>query len=202
MIKELLNNQIQHLGIKFKYFGTINSSYKQTNIHRVRCRHRELRNSIRRFYNEPIRFFFFVERHDTPGLSHHGGLHTHFLMEDCSPDRWKCPSKRMEQFLAEKDPEALFSALSGSEPSDESKVALLKRVVRMVPGVPLGWNGVDIQVINDQEGILRYCSKQAGKQLPATDVIDETNSDIDLDLYWHDWNEYSKQHHRHEVLPA
>ena len=202
MIKELLNNQIQHLGIKFKYFGTVNSSYKQTNINRVRCRHRELRNSIRRFYNEPIRFFFFVERHDTPGLSHHGGLHTHFLMEDCSPDRWKCPSKRMEQFLAEKDPEALFSALSGSEPSDESKVALLKRVVRMVPGVPLGWNGVDIQVINDQEGILRYCSKQAGKQLPATDVIDETNSDIDLDLYWHDWNEYSKQHHRHEVLPA
>ena len=202
MIKELLNNQIQHSGIKFKYFGTVNSSYKQTNINRVRCRHRELRNSIRRFYNEPIRFFFFVERHDTPGLSHHGGLHTHFLMEDCSPDRWKCPSKRMEQFLAEKDPEALFSALSGSEPSDESKMALLNRVVRMVPGVPLGWNGVNIQVINDQEGILRYCSKQAGKQLPATDVIDETNSDIDLDLYWHDWNEYSKQHHRHEVLPA
>jgi len=181
MIKELLNNQIQHLGIKFKYFGTINSSYKQTNIHRVRSRHRELRNSIR--------FFFFVERHDTPGLSHHGGLHTHFLMEDCSPERWRCPSKRMEKFLEEKDPEALFLALSGSEPSDESKVALLKRVVRMVPGVPLGWNGVDIQVINDQEGILRYCSKQAGKQLPCTEVIDETNSDIDLDLYWQNWNE-------------
>ena len=202
MIKELLNNQVQHLDIKFKYFGTINSHYKQTNIHRVRSRHRELRNSIRRFYNEPIRFFFFVEHHDTPGLSHHGGFHTHFLMEDCSPARWKCPSKRMERFLEEKDPEALFSALSGSEPSDESKVALLKRVVRMVPGVPLGWNGVDIQVINDQEGILRYCSKQAGKQLPATEVIDETNSDIDLDLNWHDWNEYSKQHHRYEVLSA
>ena len=202
MIKELLNNQIQHFGIKFKYFVTLNSSYKQTNINRVRSRHRELRNSIRRFYNEPIRFFFFVERHDTPGLSHHGGFHTHFLMEDCSPACWKCPSKRMERFLEEKDPEALFSALSGSEPSDESKVALLKRVVRMVPGVPLGWNGVDIQVINDQEGILRYCSKQAGKQLPASEVIDETNSDIDLDLYWHDWNEYSKQHHRHEALSA
>ena len=202
MIEGLLHNQIQHLDIKFKYFGTINSHYKQTNIHRVRSRHRELRNSIRRFYNEPIRFFFFVERHDKPGLSLHGGLHTHFLMEDCSPERWRCPSKRMERFLEEKDPEALFLALSGSEPSDESKVALLKRVVRMVPGVPLGWNGVDIQVINDQEGILRYCSKQAGKQLPATEVIDETNSDIDLDLYWHDWNEYSKQHHRHEVLSA
>ena len=202
MIEELLNNQIQHLGIKFKYFGTINSAYKQTNIHKVRCRHRELRNSIRRFYNDPIRFFFFVERHDTPGLSHHGGFHTHFLMEDCSPERWRCPSKRMERFLEEKDPEALFLALSGSEPSDESKVALLKRVVRMVPGVPLGWNGVDVQVINDLQGALRYCVKQAGKQLPATEVIDETNSDMDLDLYWHDWNEYSKQHHRHEVLPA
>ena len=129
MIEGLLHNQIQHLDIRFKYFGTVNSPYKQTNIHKVRCRHKELRRSIRSFYNDPIRFFFFVERHDTPGLSHHGGLHTHFLMEDCSPDRWKCPSKRMEQFLAEKDPEALFSALSGSEPSDESKVALLKRVV-------------------------------------------------------------------------
>ena len=72
----------------------------------------------------------------------------------------------------------------------------------MVPGVPLGWNSVDIQVINDLQGALRYCVKQAGKQLPATEVIDETNSDMDLDLYWQNWDEYSKQHHRHEVLPA
>ena len=154
---------------------------------RVHSRHKELRRSIRNFYGEPVKCWFFNEVHTHPDHPHYGGFHTHLLLEDCSPDRWKHPSRRMERFLQDKDPEALFAALSGAEPTDIQKIALLKRVLRLHPSVPNGNLGVVVKPISDLNGVLGYCLKQAGRDLSIADVIDLTASDMDLTA--DNWNE-------------
>ena len=157
---------------------------------RVHSRHKGLRRSIRNFYAEPVKCWFFNEIHTHPDHPHHGGFHTHLLVEDCSPNRWKHPSKRMERFLQDKDPEALFAALSGASPTDSQKIALLKRVLRLHPLVPNGLLGVDVKPIHDLHGLIGrggYCLKQKGLDQSIADVIDLTASDMDLTTG--DWNE-------------
>ena len=157
---------------------------------KVRSRHKGLRRSIRNFYAEPIKCWFFNEIHTHPDHPHCGGFHTHLLVEDCSPNRWKHPSKRMELFLQDKDPEALFAALSGASPTDTQKIALLKRVLRLHPLVPNGLLGVDVKPIHDLQGLIGrggYCIKQIGQDQSIADVIDLTASDLDLTA--DNWNE-------------
>ena len=98
MIKDILYEQIRSYGIDFKYWVTINWRYKQLNELQVSRRHKGLRRLLRHFYKEPIRCWFFNEIHTSTASPHCGGFHTHALIEDCSPTRWKHPSQRMEGF--------------------------------------------------------------------------------------------------------
>ena len=179
MIKDILYEQIRSYGINFKYWVTINWRYKQLNELQVSKRHKGLRRLLRHFYKEPIRCWFFNEIHTRTASPHCGGFHTHALIEDCSPTRWKHPPQRMERFLQERGSEVLFSALSGDPPSDEEKKSLLTRVLRLHSDTPNGWNGVDVQMIYDLDGLIGdYCTKQIGDDRSIAEVIDVAASDL------------------------
>lgn len=187
MIQDTLSKLIEDCSIEFKYFVTIPYRFKQTNSRQVSSDNRGLRRTIRNFYQYPIRTWFFNEVHTDPDSRHFGGFHRHLLVEDCPPERWRYPSKRMERFLSEHDAEALFTALSGGKPTDTQKIALLKRVLRLHPSVPNGTLGVVVKPITELNGVLGYCLKQAGRDLSIADVVDLTASDMDLTA--DHWNE-------------
>ena len=196
MIKDTLNKLIEDCSIEFKYFVTIPYRFKQTDLRQVHCDNRGLRRTIRDFYQYPIRIWFFNEVHTDPVSRHYGGFHRHLLVEDLPPERWKTPSRRMERFLSEHDAEALFTALSGGIPTDNQKIALLKRVLRLHSSVPNGTLGVDVKPITELKGVLGYCLKQAGRDLSIADVVDLTASDMDLTTG--DWN---ARNPRQEAIP-
>ena len=196
MIKDALNKLTRNCGIKFKYFVTIPYHYKQTDLRQVQRDNKGLRRTIRDFYQYPIRTWFFNEVHTDPDSRHFGGFHRHLLVEDIPSERWRTPSKRMERFLSEHDAEALFNALSGGIPTDNQKIALLKRVLRLHHSVPNGTLGVVVKPITELNGVLGYCLKQAGRDLSIADVIDLTASDMDLTTG--DWN---ARNPRQEALP-
>ena len=187
MIKDTLNKLIEDCSIEFKYFVTIPYRFKQTDLRQVNSDNKGLRRTIRDFYQYPIRTWFFNEVHTDPDSRHFGGFHRHLLVEDIPSERWRTPSKRMERFLSEHDAEALFNALSGGIPTDNQKIALLKRVLRLHPSVPNGMLGVVVKPITELNGVLGYCLKQAGRDLSIADVIDLTASDMDLTA--DQWNE-------------
>lgn len=203
MIRQILDNQIDCLDTDFKYWVTIDWFNKQTNEAAVHSRHKELRRSIRAFYGEPIKTWWFNEVHKDPFSPHYGGYHSHAVVSDCSPERWKNPSRRMERFLSEKDPETLFTALSGGDPSEERKCALLERVLRLSPKTPNGKEGVKVKPItHDVKGLVgRYCVKQIGRGLSIGEVIDESNSDLNRERWRNDWRELSTSK-RSERLPT
>ena len=109
----------------------------------------------------------------------------------------------MERFLSEKDPETLFRALSGGDPSEERKCALLERVLRLSPKTPNGKEGVKVKPItHDVKGLVgRYCVKQIGRGLSIGEVIDESNSDLNRERWRNDWRELSTSK-RSERLPT
>ena len=196
MIKDTLNKLIEDCSIEFKYFVTIPYRFKQTDLRQVQSDNRGLRRTIRDFYQYPISTWFFNEVHTDPVSRHYGGFHRHLLVEDLPPERWKTPSRRMERFLSEHDAEALFTALSGGIPTDNQKIALLKRVLRLHSSVPNGTLGVDVKPITELKGVLGYCLKQAGRDLSIADVVDLTASDMDLTTG--DWN---ARNPRQEAIP-
>ena len=196
MIQDTLNKLIEDCSIEFKYFVTIPYRFKQTDLRQVQRDNRGLRRTIRDFYQYPIRTWFFNEVHTDPDSRHFGGFHRHLLVEDIPSERWRTPSKRMERFLSEHDAEALFTALSGGIPTDNQKIALLKRVLRLHSSVPNGTLGVVVKPITELNGVLGYCLKQAGRDLSIADVIDLTASDMDLTTG--DWN---ARNPRQEALP-
>ena len=196
MIQDTLNKLIEDCSIEFKYFVTIPYRFKQTDLRQVSSDNKGLRRTIRDFYQYPIRTWFFNEVHTDPDSRHFGGFHRHLLVEDIPSERWRTPSKRMERFLSEHDAEALFTALSGGIPTDNQKIALLKRVLRLHPSVPNGTLGVVVKPITELNGVLGYCLKQAGRDLSIADVIDLTASDMDLTTG--DWN---ARNPRQEALP-
>ena len=196
MIQDTLNKLIEDCSIEFKYFVTIPYRFKQTDLRQVNSDNKGLRRTIRDFYQYPIRTWFFNEVHTDPDSRHFGGFHRHLLVEDIPSERWRTPSKRMERFLSEHDAEALFTALSGGIPTDNQKIALLKRVLRLHPSVPNGTLGVVVKPITELNGVLGYCLKQAGRDLSIADVIDLTASDMDLTTG--DWN---ARNPRQEALP-
>ena len=181
MIKDMLYEQIRLCGIDFKYWVTINWHYKQLNELRTHRRHKGLRRLLRHFYKEDIRCWFFNETHTSTASPHCGGFHSHALIEDCSPARWNHPPLRMQRFLQEKGSDVLFRALSGVTPTDEEKKSLLTRVLRLHKDVPNGWNGVDVQMIYDLDGLIGdYCIKQIGQDKSIADVIDVAASDFNF----------------------
>ena len=196
MIQDTLNKLIEDCSIEFKYFVTIPYRFKQTDLRQVSSDNKGLRRTIRDFYQYPIRTWFFNEVHTDPDSRHFGGFHRHLLVEDIPSERWRTPSKRMERFLSEHDAEALFTALSGGIPTDNQKIALLKRVLRLHPSVPNGTLGVVVKPITELNGVLGYCLKQAGRDLSIADVVDLTASDMDLTTG--DWN---ARNPRQEALP-
>ena len=196
MIQDTLNKLIEECSIDVKYFVTIPYRFKQTDLRQVNSDNRGLRRTIRDFYQYPIRTWFFNEVHTDPDSRHFGGFHRHLLVEDIPSERWRTPSRRMERFLSEHDAEALFTALSGGIPTDNQKIALLKRVLRLHPSVPNGTLGVVVKPITELNGVLGYCLKQAGRDLSIADVIDLTASDMDLTTG--DWN---ARNPRQEALP-
>ena len=196
MIQDTLNKLIEDCSIEFRYFVTIPYRFKQTDLRQVSSDNKGLRRTIRDFYQYPIRTWFFNEVHSDPASRHYGGFHRHLLVEDIPPERWKTPSKRMERFLSEHDAEALFTALSGGIPTDNQKIALLKRVLRLHPSVPNGTLGVVVKPITELNGVLGYCLKQMGKDLSIADVVDLTASDMDLTTG--DWN---ARNPRQEAIP-
>ena len=180
MIQDTLNKLIEDCSIEFKYFVTIPYRFKQTDLRQVHSDNRGLRRTIRDFYQYQIRTWFFTEMHTDPDSKHFGGFHRHLLVEDIPPERWRTPSKRMERFLSEHDAEALFTALSGGIPTDNQKVVLLKRVLRLHSSVPNGTLGVVVKPITELNGVLGYCLKQAGREISIADVVDLNASDLDL----------------------
>ena len=180
MIQDTLNKLIEDCSIEFKYFVTISYRFKQTDLRQVSSDNRGLRRTIRDFYQYPVRTWFFNEVHTDPDSRHFGGFHRHLLVEDIPSERWRTPSKRMERFLSEHDAEALFTALSGGIPTDNQKIALLMRVLRLHPSVPNGMLGVVVKPITELNGVLGYCLKQAGRDLSIADVIDLTAMGLGL----------------------
>ena len=179
MIKDILYEQIRSYGINFKYWVTINWRYKQLNELQVSRRNKGLRRLLRHFYKEPIKCWFFNEIHTNSASPHFGGFHTHAMIEDSSPNRWKNPPQRMQSLLQAQASEDLYRAISGDPPSDEEKKSLLTRVLRLQENVPNGWNGVDVQMIYDLDGLIGdYCIKQIGQDRSIADVIDFAASDM------------------------
>ena len=194
MIQDTLNKLIEDCSIEFKYIETIPYRFKQTDLRQVCSDNRGLRRTIRNFYQYPIRTWFFNEVHTDPDSRHFGGFHRHLLVEDCPPERWRTPSKRMERFLSG---DMKHSSLPyRGKPTDNQKIALLKRVLRLHPSVPNGTLGVVVKPITELNGVLGYCLKQAGRDLSIADVIDLTASDMDLTTG--DWN---ARNPRQEALP-
>jgi len=191
-----LTNEIKKKDLKFRFF--ISSVYwKPTPYDVVQKHNKEIRRTIRSFFKEDTRMWFFIEKHLDASTPSFGGFSRHILLEDASASRWSTPSTRMQGFLM-KDPEQYFACTIGSGLTDDQKINLLKQLLRKLPFIPNGNSGLDIRLIHNLEKLTAYCSKQFEKVLPSYEVIDPVSSDIDISFlinYRQDGNTY---HPRHE----
>tara|TARA_B100000073_G_scaffold283676_1_gene244761 strand:+ start:499 stop:1197 length:699 start_codon:yes stop_codon:yes gene_type:complete len=168
-----LLEQIRLNDLSFKFF--ISSVYwTSTSYDAVQRHNKEIRRTIRSFFKDDIRMWFFIEKHQE-----HSGFHRHILLEDASSSRWKEPTTRMKHFLME-DPESFFAATLGDGLNDSQKMELLKKVFRLLPFIPNGQSGLDIRHIHNLEKLTGYCSKQFEIVRPAYEVIDPVSSDMDI----------------------
>ena len=178
-IKGLLD-LIEKYDINFKYFITISPyTYVPNNDagkNYITNENRFLRKTIRKFYKSNIRMWFFTETHSNVG-NHPDGLHRHIMVEDAQPERWKYPTKDMENFLLKYQPEGWFNLRSAADLTDLHKIELLKRVCRLCRQTPNGKQGLDIRPIDDLEKLTGYCTKQIKSVEKSFDVIDAENSD-------------------------
>jgi len=206
-IKPLLE-QIRLNDLSFKFF--ISSVYwTPTSYDVVQKHNKEIRRTIRSFFKEDIRMWFFIEKHLDPLAASFGGFSRHILLEDAPETRWRSPSNRMRNFLME-DPETYFACTVGSGPSLEQKMELLKKVIHLLPFIPNGKSGLDIRPIHNLEKLTAYCSKQFERVLPAYEVIDPVSSDIDTSFlinYKQDGTEWTPRYENlsqrpHRPLPT
>lgn len=178
-----LIEQIKSKDLSFRFF--ISSVYWTPTEYGVVQKHnKEIRRTIRSFFKEDIRMWFFIEKHLDPSTPSFGGFSRHILIEDAPGSRWKNPSNRMRNFLLE-DPEAYFASTIGNGLSIQQKMDLLKKVIRLLPTTPTGKKGLDIRPIHNLEKLTAYCSKQFELVLPAYEVIDPASSDIDISYLLH-----------------
>ena len=135
-IKPLLE-QIRLNDLSFRFF--ISSVYwAPTSYDVVQKHNKEIRRTIRSFFKDDIRMWFFIEKHKESN-----SWHRHILMEDAPTDKWKHPTMRMRNFLME-DPEVYFASTIGTGITSQQKMELLNRVFRMLPLIPNGKSGLDI----------------------------------------------------------
>lgn len=167
-----LLKQIKLNDLCFRFF--ISSVYWAPTPYEVVQKHnREIRRTIRSFFKENIRMWFFIEKHKESN-----SWHRHILMEDAPTDKWKNPSSRMRNFLM-KDPEIYFASTIGTGITNQQKMEFLNRVLRVLPIIPNGNSGLDIRPIHNLEKLTAYCSKQFEMELPSYEVLDPSSSDID-----------------------
>ena len=192
-IKPLLE-QIRLNDLSFRFF--ISSVYWTSTSYDVVQKHnKEIRRTIRSFFKDDIRMWFIIEKHQE-----HNGFHRHILLEDASPMRWKNPTNRMKNFLAE-DPEAFFAITLEDGPDDKQKMQLLKKVFRLLPFIPNGKSGLDIRSIHNLEKLTAYCSKQFEYVRPSYEVIDPVNSDIDISYLLNHKQDGTHWKTRHQAIP-
>lgn len=168
-----LMKEIKLKNLCFEFF--ISSVYWSPTPYEVVQRHnREIRRTIRSFFKENIRMWFFIEKHKESN-----SWHRHILMEDASTDRWKHPTMRMRNFLMN-DLEVYFATTIGTGLNSEQKMELLNRVFRLMPFIPNSRSGLDIRSIHNLEKLTAYCTKQFEVVRPAYEVLDPVSSDIDI----------------------
>ena len=86
-IKPLLE-QIRLNDLSFKFF--ISSVYwSPTSYDVVQKHNKEIRRTIRSFFKDDIRMWFFIEKHQEGDR-----FHRHILLEDASSSRWKNPDQQ------------------------------------------------------------------------------------------------------------
>jgi len=189
-----LMKEIKSKNLSFKFF--ISSVYWSPTPYEVVQRHnREIRRTIRNFFKEDIRMWFFIEKHKESN-----SWHRHILMEDAPTDKWKHPTTRMRNFLME-DPEDYFASTIGTGITSQQKMELLNRVFRMLPFIPNGKSGLDIRPIHNLEKLTAYCSKQFELELPSYEVLDPASSDIDPKHLIHYKQDGTSWKTRHEAIP-
>ena len=189
-----LLNQIKLNDLSFRFF--ISSVYwNPTSFEVVQRHNREIRRTIRSFYKEDIRMWFFIEKHNDGER-----FHRHILLEDASSSRWKEPTSRMKNFLME-DPEAFFASTLGDGLNDPQKMELLNKVFRLLPFIPNGKSALDIRPIHNLEKLTAYCSKQFEFVRPAYEVIDPVSSDIDITYLLHHKQDGTHWKTRYEAIP-
>ena len=189
-----LMKEIKSKNLCFKFF--ISSVYWAPTPYEVVQKHnREIRRTIRSFFKEDIRMWFFIEKHQESN-----SWHRHILMEDAPTDKWKNPTSRMRNFLME-DPEVYFASTIGTGITSQQKMELLNRVFRVLPFIPNGKSGLDIRPIHNLEKLTAYCSKQFELELPSYEVLDPASSDIDPKHLIHYKQDGTSWKTRHEAVP-
>ena len=192
-----LQERIKEQSIEFKYFITLDYYERIEDISKVLIDNRHLKKIIRGFFKSDIRMFFFNEKHlGDPTSKFYGSFHRHILVEGIPEQAWQSPTNQMERFMLELDPEMVFASKFGSQPSEENKMELLKKVVKGLhhKKVPNGAKGKKYLNITNVDGLLSYCTKQNHKNVPYEYVIDTMNSS-GLDNEW-----YRRNYGRYEDL--
>ena len=168
-----LLEQIRLNDLSFKFF--VSSVYWSSTSYDVVQKHnKEIRRTIRSFFKDDIRMWFFIEKHQEGDR-----FHRHILLEDAPSSRWKNPTSRMRNFLME-DPESFFACTLGNGLNDLQKMEILKKVFRLLPFIPNGQGGLDIRPIHNLEKLTAYCSKQFEYVKPAYEILDPVSSDMDI----------------------
>lgn len=190
-----LTDEIKEKELNFKYF--ISSVYWTPTPYDVVQKHnKEIRRTIRSFFKEDVRMWFFIEKHLDASTPSFGGFSRHILLEDAPASRWRSPSTRMQGILMQ-DVEQYFACIVGDGLTDDQKVELLKKLLRKLPFIPNGQRGLDIRTIHNLEKLTAYCSKQFEKVLPSYEVLDPVSSDIEpsfLINYKQDGTEWKPRH--------
>lgn len=172
-----LLKQIELNDLSFKFF--VSSVYWTPTSYGVVQKHnKEIRRTLRKFFKENIRMWFFIEKHLDPSTPSFGGFSRHILLEDPSAVCWSVPQGRLRNFLLDQ-PETFFATSLGDGITDQQKMEVLKRVIRLLPFIPNGKSGLDIRSIHNLEKLVAYVSKQFEKVLPSYEILDPASSDID-----------------------
>lgn len=176
-LKDVINSN----GVRFRFFGTLNYYFKMDRLDRVLIDNRHLKKCLQGFFKCEIRSMHFNEMHTNQSSNNYGGFHRHWVMEDIPESTWFKPTSQMAKFMQELDKKhdscIYFGCLTGSMPSDDTKVKLIKKVIKgFHSSTPNGSKGLDIRCINNIDGLLSYCTKQNNRNIPHEYVIDSINS--------------------------
>ena len=200
-----LEEQLNSNGIEFKYFTTINYHYRNTNYKNVVKDNERIKKVLKKVFG--VRAFFFIELHTDPEQKCYGGYHKHILIERIKPEQWLHPTRTMNNFMYELNPEMVFATKFGDMPDMKHQQALLNRVLRaLCQNIPNGVLGLHTEQVTNVQGVLAYCTKQFnmrkfGKLHRWYEVLDTKNSECDCKLLI-DRYETTSQNRRYETVFA